>query len=183
MPSNTQWYYSQGGQQLGPVSEEQLLQWRATGRIGPNDLVWSEGMTDWLPAGQVPRLQTHPAGGPAAPVAQPPAPVQGQWGAQASAGPQYGANPQLGYTQPNYGGYRSPQGGQSQQSLAIVGFVFSLIVPIVGLIISIVALNAMKTHGNYEGKGFATAGLVISLIFVIVACLGFALCGMAGSMR
>jgi hypothetical protein len=177
MPSNTQWYYSQGGQQLGPVSEVQLLQWRTAGRFGPNDLVWSEGMTDWVPAGQVPQLQAH------APVAQAPTPVQGQWGAQASPNPQFGASPQVGYAQPAYGGYLSPQGGQSQQSLAIVGFVFSLLVPIVGLIISIVALNAMKTHGNYEGKGFATAGLIISLIFIVLGCVGFALCSMAGSMR
>jgi hypothetical protein len=182
MPSNTQWYYSQGGQQLGPVSEEQLLQWRAAGRVGPNDLVWSEGMTDWVPAGQVPQLQAHAAGEPAAPVA-PHAPVQGQWGGQASPNPQFGAYPQAGYAQPTYGGYRSPQGGQSQQSLAIVGFVFSLLVPIVGLIISIIALNAMKTHGNYEGKGFATAGLVISVIFLVLGCLGLALCSMAGSMH
>jgi hypothetical protein len=56
MPSNTQWYYSQGGQQLGPVSEAQLQQMKATGQVGPTDLVWSEGMIDWLPAGQVPQL-------------------------------------------------------------------------------------------------------------------------------
>ncbi|MDB5292901.1 MAG: hypothetical protein JWL69_4142 [Phycisphaerales bacterium] len=189
MPSDTQWYYSQGGQQLGPVSEAQLQQMKSAGQVGPADLVWSEGMTDWLPAGQVPQLQTHATGLPAAsPTAQPAAPVQGHWGGQAAVNPPYGAHQQpgayqqSGYAQPGYGGY-STGAGQSQQTLAIVGFVCSILLPVVGLIISIIALNGMKKSGNNEGKGFATAGLVISLIFVVGGCLGFVMCGMLGSMR
>ncbi|MDB5304877.1 MAG: antifreeze protein [Phycisphaerales bacterium] len=181
MPSNTQWYYSQGGQQLGPVSEAQLQQMKATGQVGPTDLVWSEGMIDWLPVGQVPQLQGPAAAQPAAPpMAQPAAPLPGQWSAQGTFHPQHGAYQQPGYAQPGYGGYSTGVGGQSQQTLAIVGFVFSIVFPIVGLILSIIALNGMKNSGNNEGKGFATAGLVISLILVVGGCLGFVMCGMLG---
>jgi GYF domain 2 len=189
MPSDTQWYYSQGGQQLGPVSEAQLQQMKSAGQVGPTDLVWSEGMTDWLAAGQVPQLQAQAAGKPAAPpTVQPAAPAQGQWGGQAAVNPQYGAHQQpgayqqSGYAQPGYGGYATG-GGQSQQTLAIVGFVLSLLVWPAGLIISIIALNGMKNSGNKEGKGFAIAGLVIGLIVSVGVCLGFGMCATLGSMR
>jgi hypothetical protein len=46
-------YYSLNGQQQGPVSEEQLRQMVATGAIGPETLVWREGMADWLPVTSV----------------------------------------------------------------------------------------------------------------------------------
>jgi hypothetical protein len=188
MPANTQWYYSQGGQQLGPVSEEQLRQMKAAGQVGAADLVWSEGMVDWLPAGQVAQLQGNTAGSPAAPHGgQTVAPVQGQWGGQSAPYPQYGAHPQpgaypqAGYAQPSYGGYSNA--GPSHQTLAIVGFVLSFLVWPVGLIISIIALVNIGNSGNKEGKGFATAGLIIGLVVPVVGCLGFALCGSLGSMR
>lgn len=41
-----QWHCSIGGQQYGPVSEEDLRSWAVTGRIKPTDYVWSEGMMD-----------------------------------------------------------------------------------------------------------------------------------------
>ncbi len=42
-------HYSLNGQQQGPVSEDQLRQMVATGVIGPDTLVWREGMADWQP--------------------------------------------------------------------------------------------------------------------------------------
>jgi len=47
MPS---WHYSQDGRQLGPISEGELKQLVATGRLRPTDLVWQEGMSDWQTA-------------------------------------------------------------------------------------------------------------------------------------
>ena len=61
--------------------------------------------------------------------------------------------------------------GPSQQGLAIAGFVLSFTVPILGLIFSWIALSGMKRTHNEEGKGLATAGLVISLVFVGLGCL------------
>jgi hypothetical protein len=55
--------------------------------------------------------------------------------------------------------------------MAIAGFVLSLTIPILGLIFSWVALNGMKKYHNEEGKGLATAGLIISLVFVALGCL------------
>jgi len=51
-----QWYYSKNGTQLGPVEESDLRGKIASGEISSTDLVWKEGMTDWLPSSKVPDL-------------------------------------------------------------------------------------------------------------------------------
>ncbi|MDB6120052.1 MAG: hypothetical protein JWO08_3833 [Verrucomicrobiaceae bacterium] len=45
------WYYSQNGQQLGPVPEQELTRLAATGAINANSLVWHDGLADWQPLG------------------------------------------------------------------------------------------------------------------------------------
>ena len=51
-----EWYCTVDGKQYGPVSLEELKQWIASGRIKPENLVWMEKMTDWMPAASVPEL-------------------------------------------------------------------------------------------------------------------------------
>lgn len=58
-------------------------------------------------------------------------------------------------------------------SLAILGLVFSFIFTIVGLVLSIMALNKYKTQTNQDGKGMATAGLVISIVSIAGSILSF----------
>lgn len=41
------WYYAIDGRQLGPVSEDEFREKLAAGIIGPDTLVWREGMPDW----------------------------------------------------------------------------------------------------------------------------------------
>lgn len=50
-------------------------------------------------------------------------------------------------------------------AMAIVGFVFSFILDIVGLICSIIARNQCKKTGE-KGMELATAGMIISLVFL-----------------
>lgn len=73
----TQWYYAQNGQQFGPVPGEQMRSMISTGALRPSDLVWSDGLPAWTPAGQVPALQPAPAPAPAyvPPAAPRPAPA------------------------------------------------------------------------------------------------------------
>ena len=59
-----------GGQQYGPYDYKTLKSFVPTGQLTKDTLVWQQGMTAWLPAGQVPELQGLFA--PAAPV--PPVP-------------------------------------------------------------------------------------------------------------
>ncbi len=48
-----QWHCYVNGQQYGPVDDDVLREWAQTGRLGPTDNVWTEGMADWAPAGTV----------------------------------------------------------------------------------------------------------------------------------
>ena len=57
MPS--EWYYSHGGERHGPVSTDQLKEMAAVGKLGPDDLIWKEGMDNWMPAGKVKKLFAH----------------------------------------------------------------------------------------------------------------------------
>lgn len=82
-----QWYYSNNGAQTGPVSAEDLKLMLADGRVRSTDMVWREGMTDWVPASSVGELavsaapsaspiQTAPLLGAAAAPYQPPVTAQ-----------------------------------------------------------------------------------------------------------
>lgn len=44
-----QWYYSLDGAQLGPVPKTDVIQMLGVGALKPEDLVWTEGMTEWQP--------------------------------------------------------------------------------------------------------------------------------------
>ena len=58
------------------------------------------------------------------------------------------------------------------KSLSILGLVLSFFIPIAGLIISAVALNKFKQTGETDGKGIATAGLIVGIIFMAFALIG-----------
>lgn len=62
-----QWYYSKNGTQLGPVPQSELASKLASGEISPSDLVWKDGMADWIPASQVAELKPAAAASPTAP--------------------------------------------------------------------------------------------------------------------
>ncbi len=80
-----QWYYSKAGAQHGPIPEAELRAKLAAGEVAATDLVWKDGMTDWIPSSQVealkPSLSTlesagAPASGrPPSPYAPPAAPA------------------------------------------------------------------------------------------------------------
>ena len=64
------WYYAKGGSQQGPVSTEDLQAKISRGELAASDLVWRDGMKDWLPLSQVGDFGSYL---PAAPASQPPA--------------------------------------------------------------------------------------------------------------
>lgn len=57
-----QWHYSRDGQQFGPVSGGELRQLVAHGGLSPTDLIWRDGLADWVPASRIKGLfpQTPP---------------------------------------------------------------------------------------------------------------------------
>lgn len=48
-----QWYYTQNGQQSGPISFYQLQQLASGGTLSATDYVWTDGQGDWKPASEI----------------------------------------------------------------------------------------------------------------------------------
>jgi len=50
------WYYLKNGEQNGPLPRESIQELARSGQLRRADLVWTEGMKDWLPVKSVPEL-------------------------------------------------------------------------------------------------------------------------------
>jgi uncharacterized RDD family membrane protein YckC len=59
-----QWFYARGGQQQGPVDSATLEQMLRLGSLSGADLVWREGMAQWLPASSQAELFAAAQAGP-----------------------------------------------------------------------------------------------------------------------
>jgi hypothetical protein len=76
------WFFASNGQQQGPYGEAQFRDFVAQGSITPDTLVWSEGMSGWQKAADVPGLVTG-ARPPAMPQSGPPVMAGGGYGGSA----------------------------------------------------------------------------------------------------
>lgn len=65
-----QWFYVCNNNKLGPVSTEDLKELARTGQLLPTDVIWREGLADWLVASKAKGLFEDPV------VQPPPLPVQ-----------------------------------------------------------------------------------------------------------
>lgn len=96
----TQWYYSGSNGQQGPVSSSELKALAGNGSLAPTDLVWKEGLEDWIEATKVRGLispealnkarehaRSQQRGGAATPPALPP----GRWSDSFLKGDQFPA--------------------------------------------------------------------------------------------
>jgi hypothetical protein len=54
------WYYAQKGQQAGPVSSSQLQELAHSGKLLATDLVWKEGLPQWIQATSIKGLFPQP---------------------------------------------------------------------------------------------------------------------------
>lgn len=67
------WFYTSNGNQFGPVTQQELAAKVQSGEVKGSDLIWKEGMADWLPLNQVPEFSGAVPSLPqfGAPMAQP----------------------------------------------------------------------------------------------------------------
>ena len=81
------WYVSVGGVRTGPYQPDALRRLVASGRLGPSDLVWSEGMVEWVVASKIkglfarsvpPPLPQQPSLPPPSPTPMPPVSGRGE---------------------------------------------------------------------------------------------------------
>ena len=113
--SNRSWFYAANGQQQGPFPEAQLRDLITRGTVRADTLVWSEGMSGWQRAAEIPGLM--PAAG-APPVPQPggPPPMSADGG---------------------YGGGGGYSGGPLSIDLPLWGFLGRIILLTIGYVLVI----------------------------------------------
>lgn len=104
MSEGPQWFVSVEGQQHGPYSGEQLLEFTGSGNITRESMVWTEGMAEWLPAAQIEGL--FPAGAPAPVAAAAPVLVRSATPTASFMNPGQATGYATGQVQ---GGFRHPQ--------------------------------------------------------------------------
>jgi hypothetical protein len=143
-----EWYYTKQGQQQGPVSAGQLKQLAASGGLMPTDLVWKEGMANWVPARQtrglfppqqqVATLQARlPAAPPAAPAELVPAELLN--------------DDEAGYEdegRPRRSRRRRKSGLGAGAIIAIIGGVVGVLFVIGGIVVAILVFGASYKLGD-----------------------------------
>ena len=73
--SNRPWFYASNGQQQGPFPEAQLRDLITRGTVRPDTLVWTEGMSGWQRASDIPGLVPGGSGPPSMPQPGGPPPM------------------------------------------------------------------------------------------------------------
>lgn len=145
------WFYGQNGVQRGPVVIEALRTLAASGELKPTDLVWHEGMTDWVPASTVPGLFV------AAPVAPPPPPP----GTPIPPSPmEYAPAPYV------------DRGDSGRAIGALVTGILSLFAcgcPFGGLVLGIVAIALGISVRPGPSRGLAVTGMVLGVMGVLLS--------------
>jgi len=133
-------HVNRGATSLGAFPEEEVREGLRTGRFASSDLGWREGMPSWKPLSQFSEFAT------AAPAPPP---------------------PQIGATSTTAPSPSTP--GAKTEPLAIWSFVLSVlslvccgfVLGIPGVICGHLALSKLQKEPQLQGKGLATAGLVI----------------------
>lgn len=166
------WYHARDGRQAGPLGELALRQLAASGELRAGDLVWTHGMPNWSPAGQVPALRDAFAQAPASP---PPLPPPRQQQPYAPGGMPLGyAGPLPAPGQP--GGPPGIGDDAGMRWLLPVGrsgwaiaagylglFSFLLFPAPIALILSLIAIRDMRRNPHRHGMGRAIFGLVMGV--------------------
>lgn len=145
-----QWYYGSSAGQHGPVEESELRAMIASGGVGPQTLVWRDGMSDWMPLQSVPEFSVPQQQQPVSPY---PAPYSGP----------------PGY----YPGAPLPQNGLAIASMVcgIVGYVTCCFVGILGVpavICGHIAISQINSSPvPMGGRGMAIAGLILGYLGIL----------------
>ncbi len=137
-------HVNRGATNLGVFSEEEIREGLRTGRFAPTDIGWREGMATWQPLSQFSELA------PGGPVAPPP-----QTGATSITVP-------------------PPATAGTTEPLAIWSFVLGVlsliccgfILGIPAVICGHLALSKFQKEPQLQGKGLATAGLIIGYVAI-----------------
>lgn len=169
------WYYSKNGAQLGPIGPAEMESKLKAGEIASTDLVWKEGMADWLPAGKVPEIQAL-----LSPPAPPSEPSYGERPAPVSPSASPYAAPASPYSAATGVPVFSPSSGLAIASMVcgIVSVITSCVwcigglLALVAIILGHIAFSKAKADpSRFGGKGMAAAGLVTGYFGIVISIL------------
>jgi hypothetical protein len=136
--------------EYGPISADQLRQWIAEGRVNTNTKVQPEGTQGWKTVGELPEFAASMPPVPPPPPPGVPGPVT-----------------------------MAPVAVKSNQTAvwAMISGIFGVVCcPIMGpvaLVLGIIAHSQIKQNPQQTGSGFATTGIVLGIISLILTILGF----------
>ena len=145
------------GREYGPFSADQLRQWIAESRANASTSTLAEGATEWKPLGSLPEFSMLFA--PSAPATTP------------------AFSP-------------TPASGLRTNGFALTGFILGLVScffglfcccvgplgSILGIVFSLIGLSQINRRPDiYQGKTFATIGLVLSILGLVLCILLMAL--------
>ena len=194
-----EWFYGKRGQQFGPIDEVTLSARIAAGEIGPQDLVWNEGMDSWKPLQEIRHLapsgnhpQSQDSKGLIPELSQSPYSPPVEVEASALDDASVDEVPQSPYLPPvegDEGASYTPgpslpvTNGLAIASmicgiLSLVFFCFcgGLFFGIPAVICGHLSLNQLNAPGNsQQGRGMAIAGLIcgyLGIAFLIIMMLG-----------
>lgn len=157
------WYYMDGGQQKGPISEDELRSLASAGRIRQDDLVWSAGMAEWGPARNLEGI-TWPLTPPPPPPLQPAQPVAYR-PAMSSGSP---------LQVPNY------------LPWAIAATILCCVPAGVAAIIYASKATSAQNVGDFDAAKKAAENaklwLIVSVVGGLVACVIAVICGFLGAL-
>lgn len=187
-----EWYYTRDGQRSGPMKSDRLKALATAGGIGPDDLVWKQGMDAWVVASQIkgllpaatlaqigppplpaPSTNPHP---PAYQSANDPTASQSALGGQANS--RVSTVPNDANREVSHSATQSPRKGFAITGLVlgICGVVISIIpclyfigiIPdLLGIVFSSLALLKVRA-GTGSGRRMAIGGLVCGIIGVLL---------------
>ena len=174
-PTIMEWFYAKNNERKGPVSASQLRSMVVSGEVAGSDLVWCEGMGNWIPASEVRDFDSPHigvAGAGAIPEHSPQSPQVVQ----------PGSSPGAPGTIPNVGpaGVKPPANGKAIASLVCgcVGVICcNIFIPsILAVIFGHIAKGEIRASGGQQGgDGMALAGLILGYVGLgigVLALLG-----------
>ena len=135
--------------EYGPITADQLRQWISEGRINGNTKVQPEGTEGWKSVSELPEFA------PALPVGAPPAPRIPATVAMAPA---------------------APKANQMAVWAMITGIIALLCCAFLGpvsIVLGSVAHSQIKKNPLQTGSGYATVGIVLGVISLIMVILFF----------
>jgi hypothetical protein len=150
------------GKEYGPISAEGLRQWVIEGRVDAQTRVLPEGEAEWKTLGEIPELAPVLPRASPPPLAPPPLPAT-------HLGPRMNPLAQAGMT-------------LGILSLTLGVCCYGLPFNVAGLVCSISALSQInKDPQREQGKGMAIAGLVLSILSLLLSLVVFVMLVIFGS--